>query len=330
MSYASPPSLGAFEFVSSATLPISHVLWNNPDGRTIFWDVNSDGSLVIAGNYPAFNDDASGNTTYQAIALSTGPDGVSHLLWTNPDGHAYLWTVQADGSFTPTFYGPFSDDGTASTIWQPVAVSTGGDNVTHVLWSNPNGRTILWDVAGDNSFTVKGNYGPQLDPATGSRYVPVALASGTGRPEPYPVEQCGRHGRCCGTWTRRTTDARTASPTGCSPTTARRTRSGRRGRSRSGRTTCRTCCGTTRTAGPSCGTWRTDGSFTHPRQLRAVPGRREREHAYTAVSLATGLDGLSHFAWDNPDGNTYLWSVRQHGRQPHRHVLPAVLGRWDG
>ena len=24
--------------------PVSHVLWNNPDGRTIFWNVNADGS----------------------------------------------------------------------------------------------------------------------------------------------------------------------------------------------------------------------------------------------------------------------------------------------
>ena len=179
------------------------MLWTNPDGRTILWDVAGDGSFTIAGDYDPQTDGANG-PDYTPFALATGPDGLSHILWNNPDGKTLLWDLNAQAQPTPHAYGPFSDDGSANTLWAARAVSVGPDGVPHLLWNNPDGRTILWNVAGDGSFGIAGNYGPFQDDA-------------------------------------------------------------------SGRT------------------------------------------SYTAVSLATGLDALTHFAWDNPDGDTYLWTVQANG-----------------
>ena len=262
--YYTPPTLGAYEGprdVASDT----HVLWTNPDGKTIFWDVNAQGAHLIAGTYGPYADDASGNTAYRAVALSTGPDGVSHLLWTNPDGHVYLWTVNGDGTFTPFFYGPFSDDGTANTIWQPVAVSTGGDGVTHLLWSNPDGRTILWDVQPDGTFTIAGNYDPQpgdtpvalasgpdglshilWNGADGTTLLWNLNASGTPTPVTYPAD---------GRWRAGGHDLAGA---------------GRLGRP--GPPTRSTCCGTTPTPARSCGT-STPAAARSPSSATTTPSR---------------------------------------------------------
>ena len=45
--YFSPPAIGAVEGPED-----THVLWTNPNGRTIFWDTNSSGGVIVAGNYP--------------------------------------------------------------------------------------------------------------------------------------------------------------------------------------------------------------------------------------------------------------------------------------
>ena len=294
--------------------PVTHVLWTNPDGRTIFWDVNALDAPTIAGNYPAFNDDASGSTTYKAVSISTGPDGVSHLLWTNPDGHAYLWTVQADGSFTPFFYGPFSDDGTASTLWQPVAVSTGGDDVTHVLWSNPNGRTILWNVAADGTFTVAGNYAPHLDGAGGPRFTPIALASG---PDGLSHVLWTNPDARTMLWNLDSSDTdpviggstaaiyRVFQDDGTNATIwqARALSVGPDGvphvlwNNPNGHTILWN-------VGTGAGT-----NFTIAGNYGAYSDSILPNTNYTAVALATGPDNRSRFAWDNPDGNTYLWDL---------------------
>ena len=298
--------------------PVSHVLWNNPDGRTIFWDVSPDGTRTIAGNYQAFQDDASGNTGYRAIALSTGPDGVSHLLWNNPAGITYLWTVQADGSFTPFFYPAFSDDGTNGTIWRPVAVSTGGDNVTHILWKNPNGRTILWDVdAATGSFTVKGNYGPQFDGAGGTPFVPIAVASEPGG-KSHILWNNSDHRTML--WNLDANAADPTSGTGSSTSTVYRV-------FEDDETASTIWAPRALSVGPDSVPhilWNNPNGhtilwnvtapasptgFTIVRNYQAYQDDADPRTAYTAVALATGLDNLSRFDWDSPAGNTYLWSV---------------------
>ena len=304
--YFTPPARGAYEgpFAPGG----SHVLWDNPDGKTIFWDLNARGAYLVAGTYGPFNDDASGQTAYQAISLSTGPDGVSHLLWTNPDGHTYLWSVNGDGTFTPYFYGPFSDDGTQSTLWKPVAVSTGGDNVTHILWSNPNGRTILWDVAGNGTFTIVGNYAGFSDDGTaGTVWKARALASG---PDGLSHVLWINPNGATLLWNLDASDQH--------PTAYRYPLMSDDGTSNTTWQARALSVGPDETIhvlwnNPNARTilWNvaSDGTFTIPGNYDAFSDSALPNTAYTAVALATGSDGLSRFAWDNSDGNTYLWTV---------------------
>ena len=311
--YFTPPAIGAYEGPRDVATD-THVLWDNPDGRTIFWDVNAQGAYWIAGNYAPLTD-PSGSGGYTAVSLSTGPDGVSHLLWANPNGSTSLWTVQQDGTVTPFFYPAFSDDGTNGTIWRPVALSTGGDNVTHILWTNPNGRTVLWEVNGDGTFTVRGDYAGFSDDGTANTvWKALALASG---PDGLSHVLWGnRDGRTL-LWD---LDAADVEPGAGGQSTA-------------------SVYGLMSDDGSADTVWRAralsvgpdsvphvlwnnpngrtilwnvtapDGTFAIPGNYDAFSDSALPNTAYTAVSLATGGDDRSHFAWDNPDGNTFLWSV---------------------
>ena len=171
-----------------------HILWTNPNGRTILWDVSPfTGRYTVVGNYDGFSDDGTGRTVWKAVALATGPDNQNHVLFNNADGHTLIWNLdnnddQPVGSGAPstaspntssTFstYGVFSDDGTANTLWTARAISVGPDNVPHLLWNNPDGRTILWNVNRDGSFGIVSNTAPVQDPAGQVGFTAVALAT---------------------------------------------------------------------------------------------------------------------------------------------------------
>ena len=145
--------IGAFELTAQA-----HILWNNPSGQAMLWYVNTDGSHGIIGTYGPYTD---GGGTWRASAVATGPNGVSRILWTHPDGRAVLWFVNPDGSFGDRgAYGPYADGG---GTWRASTVSVGPDNVAHLLWTHPDGRAVLWFVNPDGSFGDKGAYGPFVD-----------------------------------------------------------------------------------------------------------------------------------------------------------------------
>ena len=158
--------IGAFELQSQA-----HILWHSPDGRATVWFVNPDGSFGTSRAYGPYVDSAG---IWQAVALATGPDGVSRLLWHSPDGRATIWHVYPDGRFdTSQAYGPYVD---SAGIWQAVAVSVGPDDVAHILWHSPDGRATLWFVNPDGSFGSSQAYGPYVDSA--GIWQAVALATG--------------------------------------------------------------------------------------------------------------------------------------------------------
>ena len=149
---------------------VAHILWRNPDGRATLWYVNPDGSHGTSQPYGPYSD-AGG--TWQATALATGPDGVSRILWRNPDGQATLWRVNADSSFSPgPSYGPYTD---AGGTWQAVACSVGPDSVAHILWRNPDGQATLWSVNANGSFGISQSYGPYVD--GGGTWQATALAT---------------------------------------------------------------------------------------------------------------------------------------------------------
>ena len=170
-----PTDIGAYE---AGSLPPAsghtHLLWNNSDGRVMLWSIAADGSFTVNGFGP-YTDGAPQNK-WSATAVATGPDGKSHLLWNNTDGRVMLWTVDDSGSFTLAGYGPYTD-GAPQNVWHAAAVSVGLDNGVHLLWSNTDGRAMLWNVAADFTFTLAG-YGPYTDGAPQNKWSATALATG--------------------------------------------------------------------------------------------------------------------------------------------------------
>lgn len=91
----------------------------------------------------------------------------THLLWSNADGHAVLWNINAYQEAAPstgnrfTFsapFGPFSG-------WQPAGLTAGPDGNARLLWNHPaDGMAALWNV--DAATFISGNpvsffvYGP--------------------------------------------------------------------------------------------------------------------------------------------------------------------------
>ena len=281
-----------------ATSSTTHLLWTNPDGRATLWFVNPNGTYGVTGAYGPYADKGG---LWKAAALATGPNGVSRLLWTNPDGRATLWFVNPDGTYGVTgAYGPYADKG---GLWTAGALSVGPDNVAHILWTNPDGRATLWFVNPDNSYGVSGAYGPYSDPS--GVWKAGALATG-----PDGVSRL--------LWTN--PDGR-ATLWFVNPDAS---------------------YGVTGAYGPyadTSGTWRAravsvgpdnvahilwnnpDGRatlwFVNPDASYGLLGAygpyADSAGLWTASALATGLDGISHPLWTNPDGRTTLWFVNPGG-----------------
>jgi hypothetical protein len=90
------------------------------------------------------------------VALACGFDGLTRLLWANPQGIASLWFMnpqnQALGSYT---YGPYAG-------WIPTDIGVGSDKLARVLWTNTgDGRAVVWSVdASGNPSDNQNFYGP--------------------------------------------------------------------------------------------------------------------------------------------------------------------------
>ena len=112
-------------------------------------DLNGDGRPDLVYSVPF------GQNNYNFAVLLNGTSGSSptHLLWTNTNGAASLWTVNANGAFSygPN-YGPYPG-------WSAKSISDGPDGLTHLLWAKTDGTTAVWNVAPDGTFTQHG-YGP--------------------------------------------------------------------------------------------------------------------------------------------------------------------------
>ena len=153
--------------------PITHLLWDNPDGKAAFWNVASDGTPTVVGVFGPFAD---GSSLWHATALATGPDGVSHLLWNNADGHVALWNVTDGGSVTGTTgFGPYAD---GQSLWSATSLSVGPDGVIRLLWTNPDGHAAFWSVTGSGSVTGVTGYGPYTDVGPNNPWIAFGVSTG--------------------------------------------------------------------------------------------------------------------------------------------------------
>ena len=295
-----PPSIGAYERPTGSH---THLLWNNPDGRVILWSIAPDGAFT-ENTFGPYTDDGTPRTPWTAKAVATGPDGKSHILWTNPDGRVILWTVDDSGNFTYQVYGPYTDDGTAATPWSAVALSVGADNLVHLLWTNPDGRVILWNVDTSFNFTYQ-VFGPYTDDGTpNTPWYAVALAMGPdnvsrilwtnpdGRVILWKIDDSFNFSyQVYGPYT---DDGTAATPWGAAALSV----------------------------GPDnlahllwtnpdgrVILWNVDASFNFTYAVFGPTSDGSPSAPWEASALATGPDGLSHLLWTNPDGRVLLWGV---------------------
>ena len=94
----------------------------------------------------------------RAVSLAVGSDGLTWLLWNDPDGSVALWKIGADGSVADSAtYGPYSG-------WNCPQVAIGGDNEPRLFWHHvPDGQSsiwVMWSVDGTGTFISTPAYGP--------------------------------------------------------------------------------------------------------------------------------------------------------------------------
>ena len=156
-----------------------HLLWANTDHKAAFWNVNQDGRSRSRRATAPTRDDTPQHL-WDAVGVSTGPDNVSHLMWSNTDHKAMFWDVSdGDGSFqVKAGYGPYNDN-SPNAPWLAAGVSTGPDNASHLLWNDADYRAMFWDVSNSNgSFRVLKGYGPYTDNAPGNLWSATSLCTG--------------------------------------------------------------------------------------------------------------------------------------------------------
>ena len=187
--FATPGNANNVDFsVLLAAVPSAHthLLWGNTDGKAAFWDVDGQGNLMGLVTYGPFTD--GGQNVWHATSMATGPDGVSHVVWNNPDGKVALWTVQTNGSVTGTTgFGPYAD---GSSLWHVAGVSVGPDNLIHLLWTNPDHKGRLLERHARRQPLGAGGVRPVL-----RRQQPVGRGGRVHRPGQRvspPVAQRGR------------------------------------------------------------------------------------------------------------------------------------------
>ena len=302
--------LNRFDIAAQAVPTVSHthVLWNNTDGRMMLWSVAPDGSHTFNTFGPY--SDGGPNTPWRAAALATGPDGLSHILWTNPDGRVILWTVSDAGDYSYAVYGPYSDPYSSpatvitqpSTPWSAVSLSVGPDNVTHVLWTNPDGRVILWNVDSAFKYTAA-VFGPYTDGLPNTPWSATAIATGPdnvtrlswNNPDGRVILWNIDHGftftyQIYGPYTDGSPDTPwSASAVSVGPDNV---------------THLLWTNPDTRVILWNLGS---AGGFTYGVYGPYTDGSPSTP--WGAAALATGPDGLSHLLWTNPDNRVILWSV---------------------
>lgn len=178
-----PGNTAAWHVTTLASAPDGslRLLWNHPDGRVMLWNVSGAGTPVSLGGYGPYTDSTDagvpGNTAlWKAVAVRVSADGDAHLLWDHPDGRAMVWDV--DGSYNIaglTGYGPYTDAPISGSLWQAVGLALTSYGLPYVLWSNPDGRTVLWNIAGDGTVNYSGIFEATSDSAS-QAWVPTAVS----------------------------------------------------------------------------------------------------------------------------------------------------------
>jgi len=120
------------------------------------WSLNLSGTVVSAAAFGPY-------TGWLARSISSGPDGLTRVLWNKSDGSAGLSLLGAGGIVATYRFG-----GVPGLSAQDIAV--GSDNRTRILWANADGRMVLWSVDNSGAVTNSGtDYGPPVSGQAATR-----------------------------------------------------------------------------------------------------------------------------------------------------------------
>ena len=260
----------------------ARILWtHSPDGLVSLWTVTNGGGFTSRDFGPYAG--------WSAVALSSAPGGLSHLLWTNANGTASLWTIAPTGAATQATFGPYSG-------WTAKAVATGTDGMAHLLWGHaPDGQISLWDqTAATGAFTSR-----QYGPYSGWSPAPAALSVGPDNAEyllwnhagGLTFDTSGGAGPIA-LWTITAPGVYTYQIYGPYPGWS----------------------GTSVSTGPdnvshilwdnasTASLWNVTGGTAGNTLYGPFSG-------WSANAVATGSDGVSHILWNNANGTVSLWDV---------------------
>lgn len=136
---------------------VAHLLSANANNKIQILNIKADGTQAVATTQNTVSD---GANVYVPQALATGPDGVSHVLWNNPNGKVMLSNVDATGGYSVAAIYAAANDGVPNTPWSATALSVGTDGIIHIVWNNADGKVVFWNVDSAGNFTIPGVYGP--------------------------------------------------------------------------------------------------------------------------------------------------------------------------
>ncbi len=118
-------------------------------------------------------------TAPQPVSIAVGNDGLTRLLWNNPDGNndAALWRINADSSVLPFTFGPYPG-------WTPAALAVDSNNSSRSLWNYTDATMSLWKFSETTGTFTSANYGPYpgwraVSVGTGGNNIPRVMWTNT-------------------------------------------------------------------------------------------------------------------------------------------------------
>lgn len=126
----------------------TRLLWNNTDGSSSVWTLNTDTTVAAMNAYGPF-------PGWTANAIAVGSNSATRLLWNHAsDNQMSLWnTTDASPTSTCLVYGPYSG-------WSGKALAVGANNSARLLWDNTGGPLSLWNFSDANPSATCLIYGP--------------------------------------------------------------------------------------------------------------------------------------------------------------------------
>jgi hypothetical protein len=138
---------------------VSDILWTGAGGEVVYWLLNADGTLRLAGRVYPGNATSSGYWTVAGFA-DIDRDGVSDILWTGAGGEVVYWLLNADG--TRKSAGRVAPgNATASGYWKVAGFADiDRDGTADILWTGAGGEVVYWLLNANGTQKSAGRVSP--------------------------------------------------------------------------------------------------------------------------------------------------------------------------